>query len=362
MPIKFRCTHCRQFLGISPSKAGELTDCPMCGRTIRVPGLDGKVAPLPPARLDLRDAQLAEALTALAHLGSPTSAAQPPDQANGSMPVAVPVTREATSTAPAPVPVPVPLDPPLPAERVTASAVEIPMRPAVEPDVLLRIDLGTETALAPRERRRRRRDALPRAVAIGAIAAGLFLAGFVTGWLTARGNTRGTGLSAQRVAASQGIGGGKASETSPAPVAGVRGSVTYTAADGRTRPDGGARVLALPAERPSAPPLSVAGFRAGAVPADRERAIAEIRALGGDYVVADPQGGYLLHPAAGDCELLFLSRHQPRDETQPLEPRVDELLTAFFDQPSGLVGSVDIRHATLNYDGGSVQLDQQFKR
>ena len=70
MPIKFRCPHCRQFLGISPDKAGELSDCPACGRTVRVPNLDGSVAPLPKAKIDLRDEQLADALTALSQIGA----------------------------------------------------------------------------------------------------------------------------------------------------------------------------------------------------------------------------------------------------------------------------------------------------
>ena len=34
MPIKFHCPHCEQFLGISRGKAGALTDCPSCGRTL----------------------------------------------------------------------------------------------------------------------------------------------------------------------------------------------------------------------------------------------------------------------------------------------------------------------------------------
>ena len=71
MPIKFRCDHCRQFLGISRSKAGEIFDCPSCGRTIRVPELDGTIRPLPRPGLDLKDARLSEALGAVADLARP---------------------------------------------------------------------------------------------------------------------------------------------------------------------------------------------------------------------------------------------------------------------------------------------------
>lgn len=38
MPIKFRCQHCDQFLGIAQSRAGADVDCPRCGRKLRVPG------------------------------------------------------------------------------------------------------------------------------------------------------------------------------------------------------------------------------------------------------------------------------------------------------------------------------------
>ncbi len=65
MPIKFRCQHCRQFLGISRSKAGEIFDCPTCGWTLRVPDLDGSIKPLPSPGLDMGDSKLAKALDEL---------------------------------------------------------------------------------------------------------------------------------------------------------------------------------------------------------------------------------------------------------------------------------------------------------
>ena len=55
MPIKFRCEHCRQFLGISHTKSGSLVDCPTCGRTIRVPDPEGFVQPMPELKLNLKD-------------------------------------------------------------------------------------------------------------------------------------------------------------------------------------------------------------------------------------------------------------------------------------------------------------------
>jgi hypothetical protein len=72
MPIKFRCQQCRQFLGISRAQAGEVVDCPTCGRTIRVPELDGTVKPLPEPGLRFDDTRLKNALDEIAQISDET--------------------------------------------------------------------------------------------------------------------------------------------------------------------------------------------------------------------------------------------------------------------------------------------------
>jgi phage FluMu protein Com len=37
MPIRFRCVHCDQLLGIARRKAGSVVDCPRCRKQLRVP-------------------------------------------------------------------------------------------------------------------------------------------------------------------------------------------------------------------------------------------------------------------------------------------------------------------------------------
>src|SRR5947209_5088937 len=53
MPIRFRCPHCNQLLGISRRKAGTPVECPTCHRQVTVPLTDqegaGEPAGLPDA-------------------------------------------------------------------------------------------------------------------------------------------------------------------------------------------------------------------------------------------------------------------------------------------------------------------------
>lgn len=363
MPIKFRCVHCRQFLGISPSKAGQLTDCPACGRTVRVPNLDGTVAPLPAARINPGDQQLADALSALSRIGAK------PEIENSSAATAVMSAPAAVAAAPrsaAPAVVAVPTQPPLPAERVApAPAPQGPAGP--EPELLFNFEPSLEEPIRS-VRAKSQSNELKIAAAILGVTA-VFLAGFFTGRMVGRshGTESEAAATAQQAAAID-------APQAPAPVAapapafapvtisGVAGTVSWQTADGQTRGDGGARILAFPVDRPASPPLHVAGFRAGTVPTERERAMAEIRAAGGDSTIADDSGRYSLQLAAGRYDVLFVSRHQSRDSAQPLVPSVTELLAAYFDQPAGLVGSVGVSLVPAEFDGSSLQLDHTFPR
>jgi hypothetical protein len=47
-PIKFRCEHCNQLLGVSPGRAGKPVNCPKCGERVTVPD-PGAIPGAPPA-------------------------------------------------------------------------------------------------------------------------------------------------------------------------------------------------------------------------------------------------------------------------------------------------------------------------
>ncbi|MFG0332187.1 MAG: hypothetical protein ACF8TS_02400 [Maioricimonas sp. JB049] len=361
MPIKFRCPHCRQFLGISRNRAGAQADCPTCGRTIRIPNLDGKVDPLPDPELDLEDQQLKNALAALADIddeaeaGTGRSSARPsagvsaapvarlPEPAAREVPVAAPPREVVSSIATRPAP----------AQRPSKRAGE---KNVPESDALERLAKLAD-ASGGRERSHEPVPTdvpgfMPRLMVTGGIV--LFVLGLVVGRLTAPSATvTPVKEPADDAAAVQ------QNVDKPEPVAvpatnelALTGRMTYLTQDGQTRPDEGARVLVLPEERSGTSHLPVVGFRADAAEVDVRLARAALRELGGDFAVADSEGRYEIRlPEPGNYDVLMISRYQPRDADLPLTDSVEQLLPVWFDRPSQLIGQVQYRLSSLLYRG-----------
>lgn len=359
MPIKFRCRHCRQFLGISRSRAGEITDCPMCGKTIRVPNLDGSVDPIPTPELDLEDSQLVAALGELAGIGktpSPHEVSSPPKFL---------ATHDETVIQPSAQPVPCPQPIPVQPAKSIANADSETIIQAAEDGATVVQDRDPLQVLAESASRRppvhpgeghagSRRSAR----VLGASAAGvLILAGVL--WfgggdepgppVLEASAERSTTVEPARAADRPGR------EQTPAVAPGastVQGRVTYVAENGATLPDVGASVLLLPQSKKGAVRLDVAGFLAGAEPVDVGVARAAIRALGGDVATADDAGRYgLTVPATGDYHLLAISRHAARDPAEVVSGAVQEVLAAYFFRPASLLGSLRFDFEPLQATG-----------
>jgi hypothetical protein len=374
MPIKFRCPHCEQFLGISRNKAGALTDCPTCGRTIRIPDLDGTVQPLPGAKLDLRDADLAHALDALAEIGlgrqhSATAAAAAPAA------VGVAAVAQPRDVQPVPLPEPIPVEP-LPAKSVDTPAVrrtirgaQSPPQAAIDPIAqLAEISNSTPPVSFRRERRAHsvwKTPALPVLVATGILLFGFgFLAGRMTGSTTAPAPQPSPAAAGSGAPVSPATTAALPRESTAGLARALTGRITYMSAEGNMRPDAGARILALPQQRQGTATIGVAGFRAGADVADWELARASLRALGGDFAVADDEGRYAIElPGAGQYQLFILSRHQPRDDAEAIDPGLQQSLAAYFDRPSSLVGAVQYHVSTFRFTGAAAApRDHAFER
>ena len=56
MPIRFRCRHCNQLMGISRRKAGMMVQCPTCHAQVAVPQPGQEEMDAPPAAMPIPDA------------------------------------------------------------------------------------------------------------------------------------------------------------------------------------------------------------------------------------------------------------------------------------------------------------------
>ena len=359
MPIKFRCEHCHQLLGISRSKAGKVADCPTCGRSVRVPELDGRRDPVPPPQLDLNDSRLASALDELAQIGlepdEATPAAAELDHA--------PPTPEVIS--PEPLATPEPIEPPAPIkpQDVQVSAPQPAMDRSATNDALSELARGggsptSADTLHPTVTRQRQATLLSLPV-IGMLLAAVIV-GFGAGYFVGQrgtndstSTTNGNGNGADHAAAANGEAAGK-----PA----VKGRITYENEDGDRRPDRQARVLVFPQQRTGRRKLDITGLRTSDSPDDFRSAAAAFRALGGDVTLVDEEGNFEISlPAAGTYHILVLSNYQPRDSDEVIEAALLNLLSQYFDRAEQLLGQAAFHSAQIRYKGDKAEVwDHSF--
>jgi hypothetical protein len=367
MPIKFRCSYCRQFLGISRGRAGEIVDCPTCGRSIRVPGLDGAVQPVPTPELNLRDAKLIRALDELANWNAPqpvavASAATEEPEAEEEIPqpiaepipIEVPIAPEPIAVKPPPSVEPLSAGPQTatadaaaePAMSVAAALVELNQIPVADP---ARPQLAAATYPVYEQRRK---ISTP---AVLACALLLALASFAGGYFISRAR--------QPVADTNAAGERQpASEQEIVLIPAISGRITYKTADGGSLPDRGARVLVLPRERDGTAKLSAAGFRAGDHPTDVRFATAALRALGGDLAIADDGGKFTLQLAnPGTFHIVVISNYANRADSDEIDPELIRVLTPYFDQPSQIIGRTKVHFGQVRYKGTGTEIwDHSF--
>ena len=368
MPIKFRCPHCQQFLGISRAKAGNITDCPTCGRTIRIPNLDGTVDALPDPKLNLQDAGLRDALASLASLDDVVAAqdsADPQDKLE-SVPFVVPHdSRSRDIVEPAIVEAAAIIEPQV--EIPPANQTLTPSAVATAPDPLA--ELATRAAApptaAPPVRRHRRKGG--GALLMGAVLLA-FLAGMGIGYSIGRASSKSIPHTEQpEVAVNPPANPAKPlAPQAQLPAANlngrvtIQGTLTYQTANRQTLSDSDARILIFPEKHPGQVKLPIQGFRAGADPADRRVAEASLQALGGDYTTADKGGRFMRQLPPGTYHLLLISRYSPRDENAQLIDPVRDLAAAYFDRPQLLVGQVNYHYVKLTPGTQSETIDYQF--
>lgn len=373
MPIKFRCNYCRQFLGISRAQAGGIVDCPTCGRSIRVPMLDGTLQPLPEPELNLQDTHLARALEELAKLGGAEGELE-------NVPVSVRETfeEEPENEIPQPIPEPIPIEVPLPPTPVSVNppltdddvpdaTVNETISGRSEDKLLAAQNLIAELALLPpppsataqaqptpeemarghQPRTVRRSIPGTAMVIVLAFLAGMLFERFVKVLETWRA---GPAVSTGEVTDAQ------ANEAATL----VTGRITYKSADGSSQPDQGARLIAFPLQREGEAKLPVTGFRPVDSDIDARIAAAALKALGGGFATADDGGLFHLDLPAGSYQLLVLSHFQAGGDTQAIDPGVRKFLALYFDKPEELLGRVKYDFSPLRVKGTGDVRDHAF--
>ena len=422
MPIKFRCQHCRQFLGISRAKAGDVFDCPTCGRTIRVPNLDGTVQPLPKPGLNLQDSKLANALAELADIGKPVDThEEPAASSRDSLPQEIVPHRRAEPIDLPPMRVPKPIQvgprPPAPivpaaarndssqdksaeasaseddpgwketrqaddkwkaavaAAAVVASGVEVAEGDSSDEPVIaaapIAVLAGPISSGAARPAVRRVELNVSFWFACIGVAAVVFTAGFWVGRLTAFSTSNNVGTPTTEPNSTTAVAATPAprdaaeqpSEKPSEKVAAIRGRITYRTEAGDRKPDRGARVIALPSGWTGKTKLQPSGFRVGDSAADQRVARAAIQAMGGDLAVTDDSGEYsLMLTSGGQYQLVVLSNSLARPKTEDVQT-VTNQLSAFFDRATQLLGSVMVHVESVKYSGqGTEPWDFSFQR
>ncbi len=339
MPIKFRCSYCRQFLGISRNRVGGIVDCPTCGRSIRVPGLDGVAEPLPGPELDRDDSHLARALDELAALvDAPLLRA-----------VTLPseVDHEETEI-PQPLPEPEPVELPMPV-RLTPVAVMEPITNGVVSssaaesraalDELLQPVQVSHVVEQPNHRAEFRSPAsgVLFVVLIPIIA---LVLGLAIGWW-GRGQT----LSLTPTVPQQPV---PVEAPVVTPSGGVEGRITYRTASGETLPDAGALVIAIPETWSGQLRLSPIGLRPGDAEADQSAALLMAGSFGGGAVRTDQAGRYHLPlPQPGRYTVMIMSRFAERVAESSASPAKLTELSPFLSDPAATIGNRAVHAETI---------------
>ena len=411
MPIKFRCQHCRQFLGISRAQASSVVDCPTCGRTIRVPDLDGRVKALPKPKIDSKDSVLVKALDAVAAIGNEPADHDSDSQDesdgfdDGDFESNSPAQHEvqAIELEPLPVPEPVELAPvgspaqlandglsagqSTKAESAAADAnpkneglnsTAAPgdgwkqLMAAAQAEDLSDEDLkssvpaaakSTTSSDSPKPTQTEPQQNSPTTLfAMIGIAAMIFAVGFWLGRVTtinAGPTASNGGTNSNPTNANDANNDGDFNGLDVA----IRGRVTYRTETGKRLPDREARVIVLPADWSGAGRLPAAGFQNGAAIQDRRIAIASIREMGGDFCITREDGGFDIKlKSSGQFHVLVLSNSLSR-EAGDEDEKVEDLASKYFDRSIQLLGQVKYHTELIRYSGdGTEPLDHSFQR
>ena len=394
-------------------------DCPTCGRTIRIPDLDGSVQPLPKPSLDLQDSSLARALNELASIGSsgsddesrsnqdafdsavvsdsddqlPSDGMDDPGEQSG-VETHDPPAADVVDLKPLPPPEPIELsptpkrrEPPPPAsfdgdssaergwkstrqgdswKQLLASATpedglnDAPVV-AAEPVPAAGTALNQQTAATAAVQSDGFRLAPSTWFAIVGIGALIFAAGFWSGRITGLHSVD----AGRPTTGSQDVDGSvtdaESTDTVAGGVSGIQGRITCRDETGAIRPDVKARIFVLPVKHAGSTQIPWSSVWIGATEEDRKQAHDKICELGGGFEVTGDSGEFRVQLSnAGKFHVLVLCNSRSRDEAVDIS-HVKEIVDDFFDDPTKLLGHVMLHLDEVQHPGtGTTFWDFQF--
>lgn len=347
MPIKFRCDHCGQLMGIARRKAGSQVQCPKCGQLVTVPKEDrpDRGDPAKPMllfespdfeRLLVKDSPVAEPALSAKVAGAP---AKPPLFAAPSAPD---VTEAQTADW-------------RPKDDLRESSDEVVAAP--EPPIFTRRQPTTEEA-TPRPSTRTARTpspsldiSVPLALTV-VIAVGTFVLGVLVGHFVWRAPTekRGpdAGVAAAEAALKQNVeeiarGAQEADGPRAAPPAtgeGVplTGAIRFKKGDG-VAADSGAIVLVMPADQNPDQKIEVLGLRPEDADLKHRPGREQLARIGGQFGQVEPDGGFRLQmPQPGQYFVLVVSRNATRPANANVFPDELAILRRYFADAETLLG------------------------
>jgi DNA-directed RNA polymerase subunit RPC12/RpoP len=352
MPIRFRCVHCGQLLGIAESKAGKEVDCPGCGRSIRVPAADGGGTP-PDDAAGQHDPHLQAALSQLTTLGTGEPLTEPPQPVE----LSAPKLRSPGETATRPKPHSAATGDateqlkPEPIKRTDSSPLSD--RAAASDvaghwaDSIRELSAQAMTDAAPAAPVPHRHRLLTSGLVVSALLVGLVSGGSLVHVFSDRSRpSESAGTDDAQVDA--------AADPLPVPDGNqsvVEGSISWAAAGRAPAADAGALVLLLPSDRTSRWKLDARPLRSEAPTPDREALVAALQHLNASVQFADQDGHFrVLQRTSGPSQLVIISRHLNQSDAA-LTAQAQDALAHWFSNPAQLVGTLAAKTVPIEDSG-----------
>lgn len=371
MPIKFRCEHCQQLLGISRSRAAANVDCPQCGRTLKVPGDPA------PAALSAETAQSSEA-------GGNTPATEDENLMSALTQLTM-LADEADSVAQEARPFDdsstVIQGQDAPSERlhrnvsgpettVTGSAATF--EASADTTEALQDLASWQEPASPSESARISTELLSEMrsasttsswLASTLVASLLILISGAAGWWLARSGTVDSWLGVPSTSEVTSFTPGDDTkmpvhEHLPVAVqvrpdrwvATVKGRAYFIDESDQTVPDKGAAVYFLPETRDGNLKIHARSFQKEPTNADRRFSEAALQALGGFRVEADDEGRFEVgsHVTSDQYRLIVVSRHRERPDQALPDSQISNELMPWFDSTIHILGQRDAVMRTIS--------------